>query len=205
MTTLSEALSTFRKTIIKHRDHVQAVTKRQPNTPEEYAACNEVATAYNACFHIISGGKSRALKSEIDPLNTARTQYLKEARKLNTALNNLLPKEDRPVTGAMKAAVSRRAKVAREQLLAQQVITMGTNLCSQIQKATWISGSDQDYDGFAIFNPCTVTINGVTTDGYRGGREFFVAKDVERDGPVNLHRGYSMRRLREMSADRTPF
>jgi hypothetical protein len=67
MTTLTEAYANLRTTILKHRTHVQAVTKRQCSTQEEATAINAVAAAYNACFHIISGGKSSCLEGSHHP------------------------------------------------------------------------------------------------------------------------------------------
>jgi hypothetical protein len=101
---------------------------------------------------------------------------------------------------ASKAAITRRENAAREKLLKSQVISKAAREGTPITKATWESGSDQDYDGTGTFTPTTWTLNGMAYDGYSGPGGFYLPADVDKSGPVNLHHGRGMRHLREVSA-----
>lgn len=160
MTTLTEAYDNLRTTILKHRDHVDAITKRQFDNDAQKTAVHEVHVAYSACFNVISGGKSRALLSDIAPLKAKRAEYLREARKLNTALNNLVGIKS---PAAVKAAATRKAAADRLARIKSIKRTWVPGEFS-IVKTAWESGYDQDYSHQLHLFQGTLTLeeNGVT-------------------------------------------
>lgn len=194
MTTLDAAFSNFRTIILKHREHVGAMTKGRAETEAEQPAVTAFVNAYNACFHVISGGTNRCKKDLLYPLMDKRKSFLAEARKLNTCLNNLLPDDQKVITGAMKASATRKVKAARIARIKSIKATWVRGEFS-IVKTAHESGHDQDYshqlhlfqgvltlqDGDVLHTfPCFKSTTGF----------YFSEKDIDGKS-LNYHRGTS--------------
>lgn len=195
MSDLSSSLQNLRKVILKNHKYYEAIKSRSFSNDAEKAACTEVSDAYNKCFYIISGGKSRAPISDLKPLNAARAEYLREVRKLNNAFMKLSGVQ----TPGEKAAATRKANKLRNIEIQSQVVTYTKLDGEEIVKTGWESGYDQDYSHTVVFTPTAVTLNGVTYEGYHSRFGWFKRDEVQSEKVINLHRGLSRLELKERS------